>query len=297
MAFKKIKIAVLMYGQIRTGIYCAPWIKSWFSMPTHITIPLYKQRISNYNELLQPEICQVEVDYFLDLKDKNTYANSTGVDSPDIDIQKIIDLYQPKKFNITSIDEELNWKTTNGLQNYASMFNSIRTCLRLKQQSELESGELYNFCFTHRYDAINGPDINSFRTKLTTTGFPPLTIISPHRGMSRWPWENWRMGPNDTFFGGDNLAVEILMAEVSKILFVNNNLFVSAGEWQGPNVILGRAINNSSLEYQEDMNFFTAMVRPNADLTKDVFESWTYHQEFWVRNHAALAQDKKILMQ
>lgn len=292
-----------MYGHVRTGAYCAPWIKKWFEVPENTPVVLHKQRILIDNEIATTEPCQVEVDYFLDLKDKNTSTNTIG-DNPNVPatlnsqhLQEMLDLFQPKDYNITNFDNEFEWRTGNGLQNYASMFNSIYTCFRLKRQHEFKTGKVYDFCFAHRYDGINGPDINSFRNRLSTQGFPPLTIVSSFSGgqqFKRWPWENWRLGPNDVFFGGDNLAMEMLIADISKILFVNNNIFMSANEWGGPNVIIGRAINNASLQYEADMNFLTAIVRSRADLTRDVFDSWAYHQDYWVRNHSSNASTDLI---
>lgn len=292
-----------MYGQIRTGIYCAPWIKRWFEVPKGTPIVLHKQQVLVDNEVLATEPCEVEVDYFLDLKDKDNSTNSIGDDPEQLkplfsdNLQKILDLYQPKNYHITNYDQEFNWRTGNGLQNYASMFNSIFTCMRLKRQHELKTGRLYDFCFTHRYDAINGPDINGFRNRISTLGFPPLTILSSYTGGSgvrRWPWENWRLGPNDVFFGGDNFSMDLLMSDVSRILFVNNNVIQSAGEWGGPNVILGRSINNSSLVHDYERDFITAIVRAQADLKRDVFDSWSYHQNFWVMNHSSRASNEII---
>lgn len=303
MPYKKIKIAVLMYGQIRTGVYCAPWIKRWFEVPSGTPVVLYKQRVLTDHEVLSAEPCEVEVDYFLDLKDKDNSTNSFGDDPHKLNpqsssnLQQILDLYQPKDYHITNYDRELNWKTNNALQNYTNMFNSMFTCLRLKRQHELKTGRLYDFCFTHRYDAINGPDINSFRNRLSTLGFPPLTIVTAYAArtsLRRWPWENWRLGPNDVFFGGDNFSVDLLMSDVSRILFINNNIIQSAGEWGGPNIIIGRSINNSSLELSTDPNFITAMVRAQADLNQDVFDSWAYHQNFWIMNHSSNMSNDKI---
>lgn len=296
MPYKKIKIAVLMYGQVRTGVYCAPWIKEWFKVPARTPVVLHKQRVLIDPEVFPAEPCEVEVDYFLDLKDKNTSTNSVGDDphklnaEPPSNLQQLLDLYKPKDYNITNYDQEFKWRTGSSLQNYASMFNSMFTCMRLKRQYEIKTGRLYDFCFTHRYDAINGPDIHALSNRLSTVGIPPLTIITSHTGKSdvnRWPWENWRLGPNDVFFGGDNFSMDLLMSDISRVILVNDNIYQSAGEWGGPNVIIGRSLNNSSLDCKMDANIITAIVRSQADLKRDVFESWAYHQNFWIINHSS----------
>jgi hypothetical protein len=300
--YKKVRIAVLMYGHVRTGAYCAPYIKKWFEVPKGTEVILYKQRIHNDDEILPPVACEVEVDYFLDLKDRNTYTNTIG-DTPNVPLnlstahlQEMLDLFQPKGYHVTNYEQELDWqRDENNLAKYSTMFNSIYTCLRLKQEYELNSGIRYDFCFTHRYDAINGPDINAFRNRISTLGFPPLTIVNSYPGVKRWPWEQWRMGPNDVFFGGDSLAVEMLMADLSRVFLVNKNLYHTSDELGGPNVMIGRSLANTGLVLTTDHNFITAIVRPKANLKLDVFDSWQYHQNFWIQNHSSNATEEKLI--
>jgi hypothetical protein len=305
MTYKKVRIAVLMYGQVRTGVYCAPWIKEWFNIPEGTPLVLYNQRILGNHETSGPEPCTVEVDYFLDLKDRNNSTNTVGDDPSQEDLltfeqqQQIIDIYKPKKINFTNGAEELTWRFGHNLQHYASMFNSIYTCMMLKKQHEIETGQTYDFCFTHRYDTITGPGLDGFKSRMMTDGIPPLSLVFAYSGTThfrRWQWEHCRLGPNDIFFGGDNLAMEMLMADISRILFVNDNLYMSATEWGGPNIVIGRSINNCSIEYQSDIRFIPAVVRKNADLSRNVFENWQYHQHFWVHNHSAnsIASSDKI---
>lgn len=308
MNYKKVKIAVLMYGQLRTGTYCAPYIKQWFNIPDGTPLPLYKQRTLGNHEALAPEPCTVEVDYFLDIKDRNTSNNSAGIDPNAQDWitlaqkKEIIDILEPKGVAYTNCEEELQWRFKHNLQHYASMFNSIYTCMMLKREHELKTGEMYDFCFAQRYDVINGPNFDGFRDRMMTAGIPPLTLVFANVGTAhfrRWPWEHWRLGPNDIFFGGDNLAMEMLMADISRIIFVNDNLYMSATEWGGPNIVIGRSINNASIEYQSEINWTPAVVRKNADLSKNVFESWGYHANFWISDHKAssitVAENKKLM--
>lgn len=303
MTYKKVKIAVLMYGQVRTGKYCAPWIKEWFNIPEGTPLTLYNQRIFGDHQAFAPEPCTVEVDYFLDLKDRNISSNSVGDDPniPDMlsteQLNEIIDIFQPKGVNYTNCDDELKWRLGHNLQHYANMFSSIYTCMMLKRQHEFTTGQTYDFCFAHRFDAINGPDITGFKNRMMMEGIPPLSLVFAYSATThfrRWPWEHWRLGPNDIFFGGDNLAMEMLMADISKLLFVNDNLYISATEWGGPNIVIGRAINNCSIEYQSDIRFVPAVVRKNADLKGNVFESWPYHANFWIQNHSANNPENKI---
>jgi hypothetical protein len=245
-------------------------------------------------EFVSKEPYEVEVDYFLHIKDYNTYVNTIG--DPEWDgtnnsvkkvsrdhIQQIINIYNPKKYQILTFEEESNI-TSSGVRNgYSAMFYSLTSAMRLKREHEIETGELYDYCFTHRYDGIIGPDINSFRTRLEGPGFPPMTVVTLG-DMFRWKWENWRLGPNDVFLGGDNLAMEMLFADTSRI-FSSNNFLMCNDDIGGPNIVLGRSFGNASVSHNAEYNMHCAIVRHSADLTIPVHESWQYHQKFWLTNH------------
>lgn len=292
MTYKKIKIAVCLYGQPRTALYCAPWIKQWFTVPSGTEINQYKQNYDMHPEFVSKEPCDVEIDYFLHIKDYNIYINTIG--DPDWDshavkrvpqdyIDQLIDTYKPKKYQVLTHDEEQSITLSGTRNGYCAMYYSLTSAMRLKREYEIETGELYDYCFTHRYDGITGPDINSFRTRLEGPGFPPMSVITLG-GMFRWKWENWRLGPSDVFLGGDNLAMEMLLADASRI-FLSDNYLMCNDDIGGPNVVLGRSFGNSSISQESEHHMHCAIVRHSADLSIPVMESWLYHQNFWLTNH------------
>lgn len=293
MAYKKIKIAVCLYGQTRTALYCAPWITQWFSVPAGTEMNIYNKSVDVKTEFVSREPCEYEVDFFLHIKDYNTYSNTIG--DPDwsegirsnkisaVEIDKIIKAFNPKKYQISSFEEEQKLITGGFRNTYGAMYHSIGTAMRLKREHEIETGELYDYCFAHRYDGIVGPSIETFRSRITGPGFNPLSVLALGE-MYRWKWENWRVGPNDVFMGGDNLAMEILLADASRVYITEETLMCN-DDLGGPNVVLGRSFGTTNIKFDEDPNLHCAIVRHSADLSIPVFESWQYHQNFWLTNH------------
>ena len=293
MTYKKKKIAVCLYGQPRTALYCAPWIKEWFNVPPGTEINTYKKNIDMLPEFVSKDQCEVEVDYFLHIKDYNIYMNTIGdvgdnpIDSP---VQKVsqdyinelINVYQPKKHQVLTFEEE--YELIHGQRNgYSALFYSITSAMRLKREYEIETGTLYDYCFTHRYDGIIGPGIDTFKNRLSGPGFPPMSVLALGE-LYRWKWEFWRLGPSDVFLGGENLAMELLLADASRI-YTSDNLFICNDDIGGPNLVLGKSFSNSSIKLETDYNLHCAIVRHSADLTIPIFESWPYHQNYWLTNH------------
>lgn len=293
MDYKKKRIAVCLYGQPRTALYCAPWIKEWFNVPAGAEINEYKKNFDMHPEFISKDPCQVEVDYFLHIKDYNIYTNTIGDigsgpdDSPVRKVSQefldeLVKVYNPKKYQVLSHEEE-SYLIQGHRNSYSALFYSISSAMRLKREYEIETGITYDYCFAHRYDGITGPDINSFKKRITGPGFPPMAVLALGE-MFRWKWEQWRLGPNDVFLGGDNLAMEMLLADTSRI-YTSDDLFMCNDDIGGPNVILGRSFSNSNIKLETDPNIHCAIVRHSADLTIPVLESWQYHQNFWLSNH------------
>jgi len=294
VSYKKVRIAVCLYGQPRTALYCAPWIKEWFRVPSGIEINQYKQNYDMHPEFVSKEPCDVEVDYFLHIKDYNIYINTIGDPdwNPNMDpvkrvsqdfINQLIDVYQPKKYQILTHDEEQPIIGPGVRNGYCAMFYSLTSAMRLKREYEIETGQLYDYCFTHRYDGITGPTIDSFRMILEGPGFPPMAVTTLG-DMFRWKWENWRLGPSDVFLGGDNLAMEMLLADTARV-YALDNFIMCNDDIGGPNIILGRSFGNSNIKHNPNYHTHCAIVRHSSDLSRPVMDSWQYHQEFWLKNH------------
>ena len=294
MSYKKIKIAVCLYGQPRTALYCAPWIKQWFNVPSGIQVNQYKKNFDMMSEFVSKEPCDVEVDYFLHIKDYNIYINTIG--DPEWDgstngvkfvsqefINELVAVYNPKKYEVLTCEEEKNMTSTGVRNGYSAMFYSLTSAMRLKREYEIETGQIYDYCFTHRYDGIMGPSIDGFKMRLEGIGFPPMSVLTLGE-MYRWKWENWRLGPNDVFLGGDNLAMEMLLADTSRI-YASDNFMMCNDDIGGPNVVLGKSFGNSNIRQDSEPHLHCAIVRHSADLNIPVLESWAYHQNFWLTNH------------
>lgn len=291
MSFKKIRIAVCLFGQPRTGIYTAPWILESFNIPAGTEINIYSKPFDSYHPLLQRQQCEVEVDYFFNVKDYNIYFNTKGdpvwdkvrpIPVSESDIQQLVDLYKPSAYEVVSADSERNM--LDGERNsYTAMYYSISRAMRLKRQYEINNNVNYDFCFAHRFDTMIGPYTKSFRDRLTGPGFNPLAVFTSSE-ILRWRWESWRLGPNDIFFGGDNMAMEMLMADISRLWGSDDELQLN-DELGGPNLILNRSAGNASVKLDYDYNIISAVVRHSADLSIPVFDSWQYHQNFWLSNH------------
>ena len=294
MSYKKIKIAVCLYGQPRTALYCAPWIKQWFNVPSGIQVNQYKKNFDMIPEFVSKEPCDVEVDYFLHIKDYNIYINTIG--DPEWDgstngvkfvsqefINELVAVYNPKKYEVLTCEEEKTMTSTGVRNGYSAMFYSLTSAMRLNREYEIETGQIYDYCFTHRYDGIMGPSIDGFKMRLEGIGFPPMSVLTLGE-MYRWKWENWRLGPNDVFLGGDNLAMEMLLADTSRI-YASDNFMMCNDDIGGPNVVLGKSFGNSNIRQDSEPHLHCAIVRHSADLNIPVLESWAYHQNFWLTNH------------
>jgi hypothetical protein len=246
------------------------------------------------HDFISKEPFEIEIDYFLHIKDYNIYMNTIGDPdwAPGINpvqpvsqeyINELIDTYKPKKYQILTRKEE--WPLINpGIRNgYSAMFYSLTSAMRLKREYEIETGNLYDYCFAHRFDGIVGPDVNSLKNRFGDHGFHPMSVTTLGE-MYRWKWENWRLGPNDVFLGGDNLAMEILFADISRI-YTCNDIYKCGDDHGGPNIILGRSFGQSNIKHNADHTMHCAIVRHRADLNIPVMESWLYHQKFWLENH------------
>ena len=246
------------------------------------------------SEFVSKEPCDVEVDYFLHIKDYNIYINTIG--DPEWDgstngvkfvsqefINELVAVYNPKKYEVLTCEEEKNMTSTGVRNGYSAMFYSLTSAMRLKREYEIETGQIYDYCFTHRYDGIMGPSIDGFKMRLEGIGFPPMSVLTLGE-MYRWKWENWRLGPNDVFLGGDNLAMEMLLADTSRI-YASDNFMMCNDDIGGPNVVLGKSFGNSNIRQDSEPHLHCAIVRHSADLNIPVLESWAYHQNFWLTNH------------
>ena len=300
MASNTLKIAVCLYGQPRTAIYCIPWIKKTFESLKGITtnsfFPVIDQQLI-YKD--QVEYNKVQVDYFLHLKNYNIYTNTSGDDSnfqllvDDSEIKEIINEINPVSYKISTYDEEKELLVASPRSSFSAMFSSINTALNLKKKHQLRTGQQYDLVALHRYDSLLGPDPTSLRTVLESTGLQPLTVISPG-WVGRWKWEDARLASNDVFLIGDDLAIDTAMADVTRMYATDNKIFGQHDFFNhGPNVALQESFEKTSIRHVCSTEFYPAVVRHTSDLSLPVFDNWAYHNSYWLTNHKSNNNGRK----
>ena len=289
----KFKIAVCVYGQPRTWKYCAPWILASLSSRDNMRGEFKKitEMRSLDHRFLPSALADVEVDYFLNIKNYNTFANfAEGIpeqDLPQSEIDEIIATYKPKKFSVTSKEDDAKYYGREGDWHYAKMASSMCASNDLKKQYEMETGELYDLVIFHRFDTLTGPTTGSLLDKILSMGIEPMTLFTATKADFRMYRELWKHGFDDMMFAGDTLTADLLMGwlyrQFESIVFENDVDFRF-----GPNVVLTRGAQQCSLN-RRHADVQLAIVRDNADLSKPVLTSFQYHKDFWKSTHIAMS--------
>jgi hypothetical protein len=288
---KELRIAVCLFGQVRTGEYCAPAIKAAYDLING------KELRINFNRKYW-DTCIVRVDYFCWTKDydstgmvKGIEFGQEGVVDADV-IQRVFAVYNPIKSGITrraqepdeniEIDTAIKWLLPKPL------LLSIASAVNLKKEYELECGWRYDFCFCQRFDTL-------------TTPFSPVERLLRDQGVrdnilySSWittfPQEDAAWGLGDFWFGGDSMAVDLMTASLSQHLIDSKRADSEVNEslhGYGPNVMLYNACKkNNILAVEFPGGLEAAPVRPTANLELDVLDPATahVHHDFFVVNH------------
>jgi hypothetical protein len=277
-----MKIAVCLYGEPRTALYCAPWIKECFNFDSGRATLIWNP-IDHWhtNHVASPEF---QVDYFCDIKQTSWAKNDRGAKEqtvPHSTRKKIIETFAPKKYSHTP--KALDIRLCKNKPFHTSMFSSICRSVLLKQQAELEMGESYDGVFVSRYDVLLGPKIDTVKSIIHTHGIQPLVIYGNYVVNHRFPIEAFRGGFADMFFWGDSFSIDALSARLYSLWASNNQDDLVEPFASGPNTYLSMAVSDAGLVYQPTQTE-VAIVRDTADLTKPVLESWDYHAAFWSRN-------------
>lgn len=128
---KKIRVAVCMYGQWRTGDKCKEYIKNFYN------------------------IDDVDVDFFCSVKNYDLYTTTKedlGTDVlNDTELEYTIKYaYSPKKFNLIRFQDDIN---VGAVPQVTGLVDSIN----LKRLYELEQGIKYDITVIQRYDAFMSP--------------------------------------------------------------------------------------------------------------------------------------------
>ena len=287
---KEVRIAVCLFGQIRTGLYCAPAIKAAHDLidGKEIVIQINKRR---------REVCRIKIDYFCWTKDFDSNGLVHGKTFGELtnklnesDINDVFSIYNPAKKGITTFDDDVK---DNDIQSNIKwlmpkpLLLSIVSSMNLKKEYELDCGLPYDFCFCQRYDSLTTP-FNPVERIVREHGIRDNIIYS--HWITSFPQEDNAWGVGDFWFGGDSLAMDLMSASLSQ--YLNSNLAdTSLNESQlgyGPNVMLYNAMHQNNIWVVEfPGGLSSSPVRPESDLTLDVLDHSTagkHHTHFEV-NH------------
>ena len=289
---KQINIAVCLFGQIRTGVYCAPAIKAAYDYVDGKIINI------NYNGRVQE--CIVNVDYFFWSKEGQTVGQFIGktyeqqAGTVDLtDLEKLTEIYKPKLQGITKLEDEPQLKNSNSLIQWnfgRPLLLGIVSAINLKQQHELSTGIRYDLCICQRFDIVTIP-------------FTPVEKIIKEYGIVNevvfvdWFVKFWEedgaWGTGDFWFGGDSYSIDMMSANLSQYLIDSDRSDTDMNESQqfiGPNVMLFNAIKRTNSIMKQLTGLEAGPVRPEADLTLNVMDPKTAkkHVNFYVKNHPGL---------
>lgn len=280
-----MKIAVCLFGQLRTAEYCAPWIKESFNFSAYDreTMTWEKQNhwdTGKYEKYEQP----FQVDYFCDFKTSSFTTNDVGdkkkLHTPR-DIDKIRSLYNPVAEHITP--DAVDVIIANNRPFAGKMFSSMCRTVLLKQQYELQNNFMYDAVFLHRYDVLTGPSPTALRDVFHPHGVQPLCIYGEHTSNIRFVNEGFRAGFMDLLLWGDSFSIDSLCARLYQNWAVCDPEQLKHEFSFGPNVALSIAVSDVGLAFHP-LHIGTTIVRKTADLSIPVFDSYAYHETFWVGN-------------
>ena len=287
----KARIAMCMYGQPRTWKYCSDWILHAFPH-SKVFDGAFSKPIRNtafdFNWEVSDKI-EIECDYFLDIKRQNFFNNSIegGVDFvSDEEVDAMIKKFLPKKHVVTNIEEDEKFKM-GGYWHFARMFSSICRTMNLKKMHELETGAQYDLVVFHRYDSFLGPDPHKYLFEVFGNGIRPLMVYTSGGHTGRRYTERWQPGVDDMILMGDDLSMDLLSSWFERIFNHSPNK-CDINKFFGPNIAIEKAIQDCGILKFPMNHVSVALARKEADLTRGIFESFEYHQEFWLHNHKAV---------
>jgi hypothetical protein len=288
---KEFKIAVCLFGQIRTGLYCAPAIKSAYDQLNGKEIEIL------FNKEYRMK-CRIQVDYFCWTKNYDSAGYIKGFQwNDDVPfnqsvISDVFSFYQPIRSGVTPKESEppenediladtIKWWAPKPL------LLSIISSLRLKQEYEADCGLRYDLCVCQRFDALTTP-FNPLEKLINDFGFQNNAIYT--HWISQFPREDNCWGVGDFWFAGDSFAIDLMSASLGQYLIDVRRADYDINESQrsfGPNVLLYRACSKNNIRVIELPWLEAAPVRPTADLTLDVMALDTahIHHNFFVKNH------------
>jgi len=273
---KEIRIAVCLFGQVRTGLYCAEYIKRLYNL-SNVTI----------NGCIHP----VKIDFFCSVKNYNTNGHVSGkvfgeestVLVPQSDIDELLNTYNPILSNV--IDYKLDLKYYKRWV-YLPMITGLIDSINLKSRYELDHQFVYDYCFCQRYDCLVHPIDIIKRIILQIE--PGLAIVQYYNINNN---EDSHVSMGDFWWGSDSLSIDLMAASLGRIQYINeknkehNFWYIGLG----PNVCLYKALSENDIMIKTpNFGIDVVLVRPEADLSIPVIESFLLHREFYTSNHPGL---------
>jgi hypothetical protein len=254
-------VAYCFYGQYRTANYAMPWLKEMV--------------ISTDN--VKSVFCSTKI--------MNTYPNSIE------DLEKVVT--PPDKARATLVKTfpgiELDLSLTvhkaldpnRGYWHYARMIWSMNKVLQMYNVWAKDHGDV-DLIVLSRLDSLIGPQPTSLGSWFRHQK-PKYRHLWTCPGTMHFSGSELGVGLGDLLLIGTPMSINSLLSYSLECLSTRPRLGWATYR-HGPNLLFKRAADASSL-LTYPLPVRIALVRPNADLSIPVFDSFEHHAKFWTDNH------------
>lgn len=254
-------VAYCFYGQYRTADYCLPWIAATVSATSNVR------------------------GVFVSTKLANTYPNVSNRSNSQLSDSRVITrkLTETWPDAVVHVDPvvHLVLDPAKGYWNYSRLFWSLNKVYQMYCQWALEHGDVDLLVF-HRLDALAGPRPDTIGNYLRRAKVTPYELWVDN-GHIRFHFHEFGNGISDLTLVGSPFALGTLLSYTTQSLAHRPTQGWSKF-MHGPNIHLLDAAHAASLSVNK-LAGETALVRPTADLTIPVFESFEYHAKNWKQDH------------
>lgn len=268
MTAPRYRIAVCLFGQYRTGDYCLPWIVKQYDF-AETRFYAHTKAYAGYPNL--------EGHRGLGTKPSHDADHIRGAcERYGVDLVDVVETVDDDPFSVPG-----GW-------HYASLFGSLQASVYHALARFRETDWWPDLIAVQRFDMLLGPQVTSFGQALAITGHQPDTLYVLNRSM-RFNKEARQFGIHDVLLLGSPYTINTLVAETFSATQEVTRRGWQIHHFEGPNVFLRRMVDRCGLHVDQIPLAF-ALVRPDADLERDVFASDTfaYHVKHWTSSHVGL---------
>lgn len=261
-----MSIGVLFYGQWRTADYCLPWLELMLGRVNDLRfISVSTKAVSNYRNL---KAGQEDSHYKppADIKDR-----LRGF-LPDVD--RVIDI------NL-SVSQQLN--PSRGHWAFSRLFWSLNKALSGYNVWAETHGDV-DLLVCLRLDTLIGPSIAALGDWLNDVQTDNFSVYTAPESL-RFHEGELGLGIGDIVFAASPYAMNAMLSYTCRCLMQKQQSWLRFNH--GPNILLKDAADAASIRSRA-LPVSIAIVRPNADLTIPVLESFAHHKDFWWQNHKAV---------